>query len=353
MGIVNTLEIKTNTGTSRILIGETLDNLGEYTPDDRTVIVTDTNVSRLYGNRFPSWERIEIETGESIKTLDTVRDIYGRLVELEVDRTCFIIGIGGGIVCDIAGFVSSTFLRGLEFGFVSTTLLSQVDASVGGKNGVNFQGYKNMVGVFNQPRFVLCDLGLLKTLPRREILCGLGEVVKHALLGDAPLFDFLEEHHEQAVALDGGVIERLVYDSVVLKADIVGKDERERGERRKLNFGHTFGHALEIQTDFNHGEAVSAGMIIACFASAQRGYLDMETLERIARLLDNLHLPTSLPVAPQGILDALRKDKKRKGDSIHFVLLREIGHAVIEEISLGELEDLLHGFCDWERSGLQ
>jgi 3-dehydroquinate synthase len=228
-----------------------------------------------------------------------------------------------------------------------------VDASVGGKNGVNFQGYKNMVGVFNQPQFVICDLDLLKTLPRREILCGLGEVVKHALLGDAPLFSYLEEHYEAAVNVDRNVIQRLVHDSVVLKADIVGKDEREKGERRKLNFGHTFGHALEIQTDFNHGEAVSAGMMIACFASAERGYLDMETVERIGRLLENLHLPTSPPVAPQGILDALRKDKKRKGDSIHFVLLREIGHAVIEKISLGELEGLLQGFCDWEKSGPQ
>lgn len=344
------LEVQANTGNSRILIGESLGNLGAYIPPGRAVIVTDTNVSDLYRKQFPPCEVIEIETGESIKNLDTVRTIYGRLVEMEVDRTCFIAGIGGGIVCDIAGFAASTFLRGLDFGFVSTTLLSQVDASVGGKNGVNFEGYKNMVGVFNQPQFVLCDLELLKTLPRREILCGLGEVVKHALLGNAPLFSYLEQHHEQAVALDHDVIEKLVYDSVVLKSDIVGRDEKEKGERRKLNFGHTFGHALEIQTDFNHGEAVSAGMMIASFVSASKGYLSMDAVERIGKLLGNLQLPTSPPVGPEGILEALRKDKKRKGDNIHFVLLREIGRALVEEISLNALEDLLKEFYAWDRA---
>jgi len=356
---VKTLRILANTGNSRILIGETLGNVLEYIPPGEAVIVTDTNVSNLYKNQFPPCEVIEIETGEGIKTLDTVRDIYGRLVEMEVDRSSFIIGIGGGIVCDITGFAASTFLRGLEFGFVSTTLLSQVDASVGGKNGVNFDGYKNMVGVFNQPQFVLCDLDLLKTLPEREILCGLGEVAKHAFLGDARLFTYLEEHHEQAVALDPEVIERLVYDSVVLKADIVNRDEKEKGERRKLNFGHTFGHALEIQTDFNHGEAVSVGMMIAGFLSAGKGYLGMKDVERIGRLLGNLHLPTRPPVEPEGILRALRKDKKRKGNNIHFVLLREIGNfvllreigtAVVEEISLDELEVELNAFYAWDRS---
>jgi 3-dehydroquinate synthase len=350
VGLVKTLEIQAGTGNSRILIGESLEHLSSYVHPGRAVIVTDTNVSRLYQSRFPSWEIIEMGTGEGIKTLDTVRDIYGRLVELEVDRTCFIVGIGGGIVCDITGFVASTFLRGLDFGFVSTTLLSQVDASVGGKNGVNFQGYKNMVGVFNQPRFVICDLDLLKTLPPREILCGLGEVVKHALLGNASLFSYLEGNQDRAAALDTPVIERLVHDSVVLKSDIVSRDEKEKGERRKLNFGHTFGHALEIQADFNHGEAVSVGMMIACFVSSRRGYLGMEEVERIGRLLVNLGLPTSPPAAPEGILAALRKDKKRKGSSIHFVLLRKVGRAVVEEISLAELEDLLRAFYDWDRS---
>jgi len=342
---VKDLQIQAATGNSRILIGESLTNLAEYAPVESAVIITDTNVSRFYRKDFPSWDVIEIGTGEGIKTLDTVRTVYGRLVDLEVDRSGFIVGIGGGVVCDITGFAASTFLRGVRFGFVSTTLLSQVDASVGGKNGVNFEGYKNLVGTFNQPRFVLCDPELLKTLPKREVLCGLGEVVKHALLGDAPLFRFLEERHEDAMALDPEVIERLVHDSVALKSAVVSRDEKETGERRKLNFGHTFGHALERLTDLNHGEAVSAGMVIASFLSARRGYLAWEEVQRIEDLLTKLHLPTSPPTDAEAVLEGLRRDKKREGGGIHFVLLRKIGQAVVEEIPLPELEAVFHDFC--------
>lgn len=341
------LEIQAKTGNSRILIGESAKNLAEYVPKGSAVIFTDTNVARFYGKDFPAWDVIEIGTGEDIKTLDTVRDLYGRLVEQEIDRAGFIVGIGGGVVCDITGFVASTFLRGVGFGFVSTTLLSQVDASVGGKNGVNFRGYKNLIGTFNQPRFVLCDPDLLKTLPKREVLCGMGEVVKHALLGDAPLFHFLEKRHEDAMALEPEVIERLVHDSVVLKSAIVNRDEREMGERRKLNFGHTYGHALERKTDLNHGEAVSAGMMIASFLSARRGYLAWEDVQRIEDLLMRLHLPTRPPMDAEVVLEGLRKDKKREGGSIHFVLLRKIGHAVVEEIPLADLEVALHDFSDF------
>ena len=166
MGIVKVLDIKAKTGDSRILIGGSLMKLAEYVPKGSAVIITDTNVARFYRKDFPAWHVIEIGTGEDIKSLETVRDIYAGLVEREIDRSGFIVGIGGGVVCDITGFTASTFLRGVDFGFVSTTLLSQVDASVGGKNGVNFKGYKNLIGTFNQPGFVLCDPDLLKTCDR-------------------------------------------------------------------------------------------------------------------------------------------------------------------------------------------
>ena len=155
---MKTLEIQGGTGHSSILVGERFENLAQHVPSESAIIITDSNVSRHYRDAFPPWEVIEIGTGETIKTLETVHDIYARLVDIEADRSAFIVGIGGGIVCDIAGFVASTYMRGVRFGFVSSTLLSQVDASVGGKNGVNFQGYKNMVGIFNQPEFVICDL---------------------------------------------------------------------------------------------------------------------------------------------------------------------------------------------------
>lgn len=341
---MKTLEIHGSTGDSTIRVGEKLQNLGKYIPAENVVIITDVNVTRFYQNNFPPHPVITIQTGEKIKNLDTVRSIYGKLVELGVDRSTVIIGIGGGIVCDITGFVASTFLRGVKFGFVSSTLLSQVDASVGGKNGVNFKGYKNMVGVFSQPEFVICDLSLLNTLPQKEVLCGLAEIVKHAAIGDADLFKYLEEHYQKALALDTVVIERLVYDSVVIKSAIVNKDEKEKGERRKLNFGHTFGHAIEKTTGAPHGEAVSVGMVMASELSVRRGHLQPKNAGRIKSLLRNLKLPTRLQADRKTVFDALQKDKKRKGDYIYFVLLENIGKPFVDKISINELDNVINAF---------
>jgi 3-dehydroquinate synthase len=341
---MKTFEIHGSTGDSTIRVGEKFQNLEKYIPAENVVIITDVNVRHFYQNDFPPHPVITIQTGEKIKNLDTVRSIYGKLVELGTDRSTLIIGIGGGIVCDITGFVASTFLRGVRFGFVSSTLLSQVDASVGGKNGVNFQGYKNMVGVFNQPEFVICDLNLLHTLPEKEILCGLAEIVKHAAIGDADLFNYLEEHYQKALTLDTVVIERLVYDSVVIKSDIVNKDEKEKGERRKLNFGHTFGHAIEKTAGVRHGEAVSAGMVMASELSVKRGHLQAKDAQRIKNLLRNLKLPTRLPIDRKTVFDALQKDKKRQGDRIYFVLLEDIGKPFVDQISIKELDNVISDF---------
>ena len=340
------LKIEGTSGDSTLYIGESLQNLKDYIPSAKTVIVTDGNVKHLYHKDFPAAEIIEIGMGEKIKNLDTVRMLYEKLIELEVDRSFFIVGIGGGIVCDITGFVASTYLRGVRFGFVSSTLLSQVDASVGGKNGVNFGGYKNMVGVFSQPEFVICDMGLLKTLPKQEVLCGLAEIVKHAAIGDSALFSYLETHYEEALGLDRDVIERLVWDSVVLKSTIVNRDEKEAGERRKLNFGHTFGHAIEKTAGLRHGEAVSVGMVIASALSEKRGYLSAEDTKRVELLLRRLGLPTRLQLNREKVLEALKKDKKRQSEDIHFILLQDLGHAIVERISIKELETVMDCMLD-------
>ncbi len=343
------LEIHGSLGDSTLLIGESLKNLRKYLPPGKVVIITNTHVRQYYSKDFPSCEVIELGTGEGIKNLDTVKAVYGRLLELEIDRSSFIVGIGGGIVCDIAGFVASTYLRGIGFGFVSSTLLAQVDASIGGKNGVNYRGYKNMVGVFSQPEFVICDTELLRTLPQRELLYGLAEVVKHAVIGDADLFSFLEEHYEKALRLDTDVIERLVYDSLVIKSSIVNVDEKEKGERKKLNFGHTLGHAIEKTTGVPHGEAVGAGMLMATALSEKKGHLRSRDVERIKGLLGGLKLITGPRFDPESVVDALRRDKKRRGDHIDFVLLQGIGHAVIEQISIKELEDVVNEIGSYGR----
>jgi 3-dehydroquinate synthase len=338
---MKTFEIHGSTGNSFIHVGEILRNLQNHIPSENVVLITDKNVTQFYKNDFPPHPAITIDIGEKIKNLDTVRDIYEKLVAVGADRSTFIVGIGGGIVCDIAGFVASTYLRGVRFGFVSSTLLSQVDASVGGKNGVNFKDYKNMIGVFNQPEFVICDLNLLNTLPEKEILCGLAEIVKHAVIGDRHLFDYLEAHYQKALTLDHDVIEKLVYDSIIIKSAIVNQDELEKGERRKLNFGHTFGHAFEKTTGVPHGEAVSAGMVVASQLCVKRGHLSAKDAERIETLLQKIGLPVRIQTERKSILDALRKDKKRKGDRIYFVLLHEIGHAFVDQIPIKDLEVLL------------
>ncbi len=342
---MKTIEIDAPTGLSRILINESIRNLKNYLNGKRTIVITDVNVNRYYNHQFADFEVVEIGTGEGIKNLETLAYIYQRLMNLEVDRSCFIVGSGGGIVCDIAGFAASTYMRGLPFGFVSSSLLSQVDASVGGKNGVNFHGYKNLIGVFSQPSFVICDLEMLKTLPQQELLCGFAELVKHAAIGSAELFSLIEGRYHDALALDMDLMERLVYDSVMIKAEVVRRDEKEKGERRKLNFGHTLGHAVEKTTGLPHGEAVSIGMAVASGLSVNRGHLPGEEADRIKNLLQNFHLPVEFKLDKEEILAAIRKDKKRAGESIHFVFLQGIGRAVVEEIPFPELERTIHDLC--------
>jgi len=336
------ITIQGHQSDSQILINEKLANVKHYLPAGRIVIITDETVAKLYQPAFPSSEVLRIGMGEGIKNLDTVRKLYEGLLQLEIDRLTFILAIGGGIVCDVAGFTASTYLRGLRFGFVATTLLAQVDASVGGKNGVNFGGLKNMVGVFNQPEFVICDFELLKTLPEKELLNGMAEIVKTALIADAEFFYYLENEYKNALTLKPEIIEKLVHTSVSIKAGIVGRDEREGGERRQLNFGHTFGHALESTTGIAHGAAVSVGMVLASELSVQKGLLDRRKADRIKALLRNLGLPVQVGFDRQSVLDALKKDKKRIGGHIRFVLLKNLGQATVEPISIAELERILN-----------
>jgi len=326
-------------GSSRILVGGALRNLSTFLDEGRNVVVTDSNVMRFHGHLFSDFDCIEAGIGEENKTLDSVRSIYDRFLELEVDRTTFVIGIGGGIVCDIAGYAASTYMRGLSFGFVPSTLLAQVDAAIGGKNGVNLHGFKNIVGTFRQPRFVLCDLDLLTTLPRREILCGMAEIVKHALIKSMSYFEFLEKERQSLQDLDGRVVFHAVDQSVRIKTEVVQGDAEEAGERRLLNFGHTLGHAIEKQKGLSHGEAVSLGMVFAARISSARGMISSRSVERILSLLKSLNLPTETAVDWDLVLEDIRKDKKRRGAGIYFVLLREIGLAQDEMLSYGEIKE--------------
>lgn len=343
--MIKTFTVEGRQGVSAIHVGESLSRVIDYLPDQvPVVIVTDENIFRHYGASFPAGHVITIGTGEKIKTLATVEYILREMIRAGCDRSSFLLAIGGGIVCDIAGFAASIFLRGIRFGFVSTSLLSQVDASVGGKNGVNLDAFKNMVGVFCQPEFVLCDIDMLSTLPDREISNGLAEIVKHGLISDRSLLDFVENNREKALSLDRETVFRMVADSVAIKSQVVQADEREAGERRKLNFGHTIGHAFEKIDPCGHGSAVAAGMVAAAQFSQQKGYINQEDVDRIKTLLLGLRLPVDLNFPPKQIIDAASKDKKKQGHTLFFVFLEQIGHARVENISYDDLNAFIRGY---------
>jgi 3-dehydroquinate synthase len=340
------IEVKTEGHVSQVLIGEKLENVLDYTPDRKVVVITDEQVGEIYADKFPAgFPVITIGVSEKIKTLATVEYILQKMIDFEADRSTFVLAIGGGIVCDIAGFAASVYMRGLSFGFVSTTLLSQVDASVGGKNGVNFEGFKNMVGVFNQPDFVICDIQMLKTLEKRDFLSGFAEIVKAGAIRDSNLFQFLEDNYEKALDFDYNTIEKIVYDSVLMKSEVVEEDEKEKGLRRILNFGHTFAHSFEKHIGITHGEAVSVGMVLAARLSAHRQLIENSDAERIKKLLENIGLPVAIELNKELIVDAMKKDKKRKGEEIALVLIDQIGRAVISDVPVNQLENIIYDLC--------
>jgi 3-dehydroquinate synthase len=274
---------------------------------------------------------VRFADGDASKTLATADDVLGQLMRAELDRTAWVLALGGGVVGDLAGFVAATFLRGISFVQVPTSVVAQVDASVGGKTAVNHRLGKNMVGAFHQPRMVLIDTDMLQTLPPREIIGGLGEIIKHAVIRDSELFTFLEEHLEPVVSLEASPddLDWLIAANVRIKAAVVAEDERETGVRAILNYGHTVGHAIEAASDYTmyrHGECVILGMVAAGEIAAQRGLWSVSQRDRQDALLSRLAIPRGLDQLDTDlILARTRADKKRVGGQLRFVLPRHLG----------------------------
>ena len=326
---------------SRVVVGSVGELLPALLPAKRVVVVSDTNIDRHYHSLIEPYDHILIGLGESSKTLKTLDIIYRRFIELGVDRSCFVLAIGGGIVTDVAGFAASTFMRGLEFGFISTSLLGQVDASVGGKNGVNVDGYKNMVGTFTQPKFVICDVDLLRTLSPREFRTGLAEIIKAAVIADAELFDMLEQTDFSTLQRDTERLSEMVYRAIKVKADIVERDERESGDRRLLNLGHTLAHAIEkSSTKMNHGEAVAVGLALIAEVATSRDMLAVADKERIVALLERAGFMLDAPVEIRTLLKAVAKDKKAEGSDIHIVFPLGVGRCTVEKMPVEEFKSL-------------
>lgn len=329
-------------GRSDVFIGPAAEILPDVLPAGRVVAVSDAAVAELHGRLLAPYETLLVGRGEEHKTLRTVETLCRRLIGMGADRKTFILGVGGGIVTDVAGFAASIYMRGLPFGFVSTTLLGCVDASVGGKNGVNLDGYKNMAGVFAQPQFVVCDTSLFATLPLREIRAGLAEAVKAGIIGDEPLFGLIERAGLDGLCADPETMDKVVVHSVRLKAAVVSRDEREHGERRKLNLGHTFGHAVEkCSREMIHGEAVAVGMAIAARLAVKLGLLAPAACDRIVRLLAALGFATEPPVPAERLLAAVTKDKKSEGDTIRLVLPTAVGACEVRTMTFDELSRLV------------
>jgi 3-dehydroquinate synthase len=308
---------------------------------NRCAVLTDRNVGPLYGDGVLDSLRtagfdpllVTVPAGEGAKHLKVVSQCYDQLATHRLERRSFVVALGGGVVGDLAGFVAATFLRGIDFVQVPTTLLAQVDSSVGGKVGVNLRAGKNLVGAFHQPRLVLCDLDTLTTLPDREYRAGLAEVIKYGIIRDAALFRLLERKMPRLLDREPALLSQVIVRCCRIKADVVGADETEQGLRAILNFGHTIGHALEAVSGYGrflHGEAISIGQVLAARLSSEGVGLSTDEADRIRRLFEVAGLPVQLrlrPSARRALIAAMLHDKKVSRGAVNFVLVPRLGEA--------------------------
>ncbi|MBK9389090.1 MAG: 3-dehydroquinate synthase [Bacteroidetes bacterium] len=329
---------------SEILVGQSWDSVSELLPEAGVVILTDDNVLKLYGDSFPDVPVLSVTPGEVSKKLSVVESLAAKLMENGIDRSGFILAIGGGVVCDIAGFLAAVYMRGIRCGFVSTSLLSQVDASTGGKNGVNLGSTKNMIGTIRQPEFVVCDPSMLSTLPDDEFLSGLSELIKTAVIGDKDLFEIIENSRKEILERDSDMLTMLITQAVSFKSRVVTEDEKETGLRRILNFGHTFGHAIELQRGIKHGFAVASGMELATEFSCEIGLISSDEKNRIISVLNYFNLLEQQYITESEMEKLIVHDKKKTGASIHFVFTEGIGKATVKKITVSDILDFYKRF---------
>lgn len=324
--------------TVRFYFDASIVSIGQATGDKPVIILTDENVYENHRAQLDLYPVIRILPGEENKTPATAGQVIEQLITMGAGRDTMLVGVGGGVVTDIAGYVAAVYMRGISFGFVPTSILAMTDAAIGGKNGVDVGVYKNMVGTIRQPDFIFYDYSFLKTLPVSEWVNGFAEVIKHACIKDAVLFSMLERYTLHEYQSDPTLVAELIERNVDIKASVVSADEFETDDRKLLNFGHTIGHAIENLHHIPHGHAVSIGMVAACNLSEQLGHLHFEEAARIVRLLARYHLPVDVDTDHARVFEVLKMDKKRKDDAMQFILLNKIGSASVVSIPLAELE---------------
>lgn len=307
----------------------------------KVCIISDSNVSSYYlkllifqlKGHVKDIKTFTFAAGEGSKNLNTVYALYELLIENNFDRKDLLIALGGGVVGDLTGYTAATYLRGISFVQAPTSLLAMVDSSIGGKTGVDFKAYKNMIGAFHQPQAVYMNLATLSSLNEREFNSGLGEIIKHGLIKDAEYYQWLKENKAAIKAKDLSVLREMIYKSCIIKREVVEKDPKELGERALLNFGHTVGHAVEKLMEFKllHGECVALGMVAACYISYKRGNITLEQLKEIENLLKEFNQPVKITgLSPEDVLQVTSHDKKMESGKLKFILLSNIGNAVID-----------------------
>ncbi len=307
----------------------------------RLIYVTDENLFRLYEQYFKGKLVIVTGAGEEFKTQLSIDHIIQQLLEFEADKDCLLIGFGGGVITDIVGYTASVYKRGIPFGFIPTTVMSMADAAIGGKNGINYGVVKNVVGTIQQPELIIYDFELLKTLPAEEWINGIAEVIKYGCIADVILFEMLEKFDMHQIQSDITLAAMLIERCLKIKMTYVTKDVNDKGERKKLNYGHTLGHAIERLHELSHGHAISIGMVAACALSEKFSGLHFSDAVRVVQLLSKYHLPVDIETDHAKIFEILRHDKKRTGGEIDFILLRKIGVAEIYTLSLEYLKSHL------------
>ncbi len=339
---MNEIKLKTGSAPSKIFIGKSLNSLSDLTGNSRAVMITDENLIKHYGSVLPGFPYIVLKPGEETKSLGTIGFLTGELLKMEADRDTLLIGIGGGVVCDITGFTASVFKRGARLAFVATSLIAQSDAAIGGKNGVNYGNDKNIIGAFKQPEFVISDPAMLKTLPPDELASGFAEIIKTALIGDRKVIELLKKKDLDYYRNNPKKLIKIIYRTAKVKAAIVSADEHDHGIRRMLNFGHTIGHALERLYGLKHGQAVSIGMITELKILERSGEISNSDIHELEELLPKYNLNAALDFDTEKIKNILKNDKKISGGNIFLPIPAGSGKAAFLETGIDEILRYIH-----------
>jgi len=330
---------KFSSASTAIYFDGSFTHLKSIVDQQNAVIITDENVFNAHAKKFKNWNTIVLKPGEQYKIQQTADTIIDQLIQLGADRKTMLIGVGGGVITDLTGYVASVYMRGIAVGFVPTTILAMVDASIGGKNGIDVGVYKNMIGTIRQPQFILHDYSLLSSLPLDEWRNGFAEIIKHACIKDAAMFRELQGNTVEKYQKKKKALAELIMKNTILKIKVVQRDEFEVGERKLLNFGHTLGHALENQYELSHGQAITIGMTYAAKVSEQ--LLRFKQSGQLIELLQQYELPTYASFNNKKVFDVMRMDKKKEQHSINYILLERIGKAVVKPIPTDQLQQIL------------